>query len=142
MKRQALSTGFTLIELIVVATILGVMLTVALVSYASTTSRSRDGKRQADVEQVRSALEMWRSDNGSYVNVSSGAVYSALSTLQTQGYIDKMPRDPKSTGWSEYLYTQAGSGATYTICARTENVIPNQSCSSCTSPYNYCTKNP
>jgi general secretion pathway protein G len=136
-------SGFTLIELLVVATILAVLAAGALVSYASVNQRSRDSKRMSDLEQLRSALEMSRADTGSYIT-GSGIIPSTLGDLVSLGYIDKLPRDPKQSGWTEYSYISA-TGATYNICARTESIPVNQSCdaaATCGSNYNYCVKNP
>ena len=48
--------GFTLIEVLVAATILAVLAAGAIVSYTSVNQKSRDSRRMSDVEQVRSYL--------------------------------------------------------------------------------------
>ena len=58
--------GFTLIELLVAMTVAAVLMGLALVSYQSARKSARDAKRKSDLEQIRSALEMYRSDNGKY----------------------------------------------------------------------------
>ena len=58
--------GFTMIELLVAATILSILAAIGLVSFNSANVRARDGKRKADLEQARSALELYRSDVGYY----------------------------------------------------------------------------
>jgi len=64
--------GFTLIEVLVTATIIAVLTAAAAVSYSSVNKRSRDARRKSDIEQLRAALEQSRSDNGYYVmNYSS-----------------------------------------------------------------------
>ena len=128
--------GFTMIELLVVATILAVLAAAAMVSYSSVNIKSRDSKRLSDLEQVRSALEMYRADNGNYLIGS----WSDLSALKTDGYIDKLPVDPKNV--NPYTYTSDATGATYSMCADIEGPPPaNPSCT-CSSPYDYCVKNP
>jgi general secretion pathway protein G len=132
--------GFTLIELLVVGTILAVIAAGAVVSYASVNVKSRDSKRMSDVEQVRSALEMYRADYGSYI---VGAWGVALPTLKAGNYIDKTPIDPK-TGYTYYY--NSGTGSVYNICSQVEGPTPaSQACvanTTCGSPYNYCVKNP
>lgn len=58
--------GFTLIELLVAMTIVAVLMGLALVSFQGAKKTARDGKRKTDLEQLRSALEMYRADNGHY----------------------------------------------------------------------------
>jgi len=58
--------GFTLIELMVVLTVIGVLMGLALVSHQGARKSARDGKRKADLEQIRSALEMYRADKEEY----------------------------------------------------------------------------
>jgi prepilin-type N-terminal cleavage/methylation domain-containing protein len=139
------TSGFTLIEVLVAATIVAVLSAGAMVSFASVNVKSRDSRRSSDIEQMRSALEMFRADNGQYIN-STGDVAAALNVLKTNSYIEKIPSDPK-TGNPVYRYSSAG--ATYTICALMENA-PVASTLSCaadmancgSTSYNYCAKNP
>ena len=106
--------GFTFIELLVTVTIMAVMMAVAIVSYSSTNVRSRDTKRKADLEVIRSALEICRSNTGTYptsplgntVTCSDGAV-----TLKT------VPTDPKPP--AVYVYTRS-TPTTYTLTCTLE----------------------
>ena len=52
--------GFTLIELLVTVSILILLTAIASVSYRTVSRRARDGKRQSDLESVRTALEIYR----------------------------------------------------------------------------------
>lgn len=123
--------GFTFIELLVVITIILLLTSVGLVSYQSANRNARDNKRKADLEQVRSALEIYRADNGSYPAGDWSAMFSALSS----GYLNQEPQDPK--GYS-YYYNSAGN-TSYTICAYLEGSSPgtcgSASCGSETCNY-------
>ncbi len=132
--------GFTLIELLVVGTILAVLAAGAFVSYSTTTARSRDSKRLSDIEQVRSALEMFRADNASYYQ-ATGSVVSTLGILSPD-YISKLPSDPKFASTFDYYYNSAAPAATYELCAKTENLTDPGTCTCSDANYNYCTKNP
>ncbi len=112
-----LRKGFTLIEILVVMTIISLLASVAAVSYTSVTRSSRDARRQSDLEQVRSALEQYRSNNGMYPAVamncsSSGAISDGSGT-----YLSTVPRDPRCPSNSYYIST---SGSDYTIGAYLE----------------------
>lgn len=131
--------GFTLIELLVVMAIIGVLVSLALVSYQSARKSARDGKRKSDLEQIRSALEMYKSD-------SDTSIYPATGTWETDldGYI-AIPEDPLST--SNYAYSATGSN--YSLCAYLElggDAADVISCSSlncgATTACNYYTTSP
>jgi prepilin-type N-terminal cleavage/methylation domain-containing protein len=102
--------GFTLIELLVVIMIIVVLATIGLTSYSSANRRSRDARRAADLEQLRSALEMYRADNNTYP-LSAGLLVS--------NYISALPVDPRTQ--VTYIYnalTSAGASCTVTPCTR------------------------
>lgn len=120
MKDQSLkeNKGFTLIELMVAVTIVILLSAVGITSYRAANQKGRDGKRKSDINQIRSALEMYRSDVGTY---PTGVNWdSMISTLSTGNYISTIPQDPRSTDGYAYYYSSA-TGYTYTICALLES---------------------
>jgi type II secretory pathway pseudopilin PulG len=72
--------GFTMIELLVVATIIIVLSAVGLVSYRKAGESSRNAKRKADLEIVRQSLVLFRADNGYYPTAIS--LYNEDSALK------------------------------------------------------------
>jgi len=127
-------TAFTLIEILVVVTIIMLLTATAVVTYSTFLKQSRDAKRKADLGQISAALEMYRSNNVGYPNGN----WSNLSVL-TSGtiYIQSLPSDPKS---SSYSYYYIGSNTDYTLGAHLENVATTcQSLTTqCTSNCTYC----
>jgi type II secretion system protein G len=129
-------SGFTLIELLVVIAIIGVLAatSIALINPLQQFKKARDTKRKADLQQIRSALELYRSDNGTYpvsdwVNSQGGANW--IPGL-APSYIKTMPTDPQNINswpWSggyTYAYqsvTTCGinGGTSYILTARIEN---------------------
>ena len=108
-----LKSGFTLIELLVTMTIVAVLLSIALVSYQGARKSARDGKRKADLEQIRSALEMCRTDAGSYPTT----IYSDITCgTPAKTYLSGTPKDPSTSNNYYYL----GATNTYTLCAYLE----------------------
>lgn len=93
--------GFTFIEILVVITIIAILVVIGIVSYGSVNQRSRDARRKSDIEQIRSALEMYRADNGYYPDggptVNFDAVGLAGSAIETalSEYLSPIPVDPK-----------------------------------------------
>jgi prepilin-type N-terminal cleavage/methylation domain-containing protein len=63
--------AFTLVELLVVISIIGLLSTIATVSMSSARSKARDTKRQADVKQIITAMQMYYDTNGTYPNTGA-----------------------------------------------------------------------
>lgn len=113
--------GFTLIELLVVISLIGILMAISLVAFAQTKKSARDGKRKADLEQIRSALEIYRTDCKTYPLDSTLTFGSAtsLAGVETscagQVYMSSIPNDPVSSTRS-YYYHQASTN-NYILCA-------------------------
>ena len=128
--------GFTLIELLVSMTIVAVLVGISLVSYQGARKSGRDGKRKADLEQIRSALEMCRSDSGSYPlgSLSSGSDIICNARTYLTIPADTLP---------DRVYSYTGTANAYTLCATLEvdgGVVSG--CGSCTLDCNYKVVNP
>lgn len=93
--------GFTLIELLVVIAIIGILATIIVASFASAQERGRDSRRKADVDAIKKALELFKSDSvgGAFFPFGpEGAAAAELdASLQTNGYILSVPEDPSSS---------------------------------------------
>ena len=125
--------GFTLIELLVAMTILAVLMGISLVSYQGAKKSARDGKRKADLEQIRSALEIYRTDCKTYPT-SLIPLTGTGTSCSGNTYMAVIPVDP---GSCSYYYS--GSANSYTLCASLEtggtSVTGCGSCGSCTCNY-------
>jgi general secretion pathway protein G len=140
--------GFTMVELLIVVVVLALLTLVSGTTYLATMKTARDGKRKVDLENIRSALEVYKSDNSTYPILSSGPGPS--TTLST--YLDPssgkkyitMPTDPKNH--SDYYYVQADcttftSGQevcnSYILAVTLENspsTVPSGTCSGLKTP--------
>ncbi len=113
--------GFTLIELLVVSTIIVVLSAIGLVSFVNAGKSARDSKRKADLETVRQALVLYRSDNGSYpAGAGEAAGYSsAIADLSSGGFISSpTPLDPKND--IVYFYSYSSDTVTFALSATLE----------------------
>lgn len=60
--------GFTLLELLVVIAIIGILSSVVMVSLSNTRAKARDARRISDVNQIKTALELYYNNYGQYPN--------------------------------------------------------------------------
>ena len=86
--------AFSLIELMVVMTIIIVISAVAMVNYSGSTKKARDSRRIADLEKIRMALEVVR---------QSGTTYPDNINYLEPDYLSKVPVDPKTGGTYPYI---------------------------------------
>lgn len=135
MKRKQ-EQGFTIIELIVVMGVISVLATVliTIINPIAQFAKSRDGKRKADLEQMRAALEEYRADQGSYFTPPGSQAYlvacgNSFSTGSTT-YIQNMPCDPLGSGQlynsQNYAYGVNPTGSSYAAVACLENANDSQ----------------
>jgi prepilin-type N-terminal cleavage/methylation domain-containing protein len=85
---QNISTkkAFTLVELIVVITILAILATIWFMSYQSYTTDARDGKRKADLGELRNWLELYQAKKASLPIPDNYATIQSWITLLYQWY--------------------------------------------------------
>jgi len=139
--------SFTLIEILVVATIIALLAGGGAVVYTQLNINARDAKRKTDLEQIRAALEMYRSNsNDGKYPIGNGI--DTLSILVNNKYIQRIPKDPVYPDYTYFYRSDAGIG--YTLAAQLEtnsscnNPVPpitenscgtKKSCNYCLGPY-------
>lgn len=144
--------GFSLIELLVVATIIIVLSTIGVVSFSSSGKTARDNRRKADIEMVRQALVLHRNEQGGYPTISANnpkdRYGGMVDMLADGGYLsDPTPLDPKNDDIYYYGYTSTYQNPTFCLCAELETDKGNKTSRSCegsylTSGQFYCVQQP
>ena len=141
--------GFTLIELLVVMTIIGLLAGISLFAMGGARESARDGIRKADLETVRSALELYKADCNQYpASITFGGTLTGdgINCPAGNEYMGEVPQDPL-TG-RDYDYASTGTPpSSYTLCAALEGEIALDSvCNipglSCTATCSYHADNP
>jgi general secretion pathway protein G len=106
--------GFTLIEIMVVILIIGLLALMVVPRLRGVADRAKRTKAQADIQELKQALDRYYLDNGSYPTTDQGlqALVSpptagrVPSNYEQGGYIEKLPSDP----WgNQYFYQSDGS---------------------------------
>lgn len=140
--------GFTLIELLVVITIVGILIGLSVFGLQGSRESSRDARRKADLELIRSGIEIYKSDCLAYpiatytTNWPSSIVGDGSPTSCAVANVYLAPPTDPSSLERNYYYTS--DGTTYTLCASLEQGgggVP-AGCGSCTVACNYKVTNP
>jgi prepilin-type N-terminal cleavage/methylation domain-containing protein len=77
--------GYTLVELLIVIVVIGLISTIALLSYTNTQQKSRDSQRKVSAIIVSEALEEYYSRNGEYLAVSKMTAANATTPKNLLG---------------------------------------------------------
>jgi general secretion pathway protein G len=88
--------GFTLIEIIIVFTLIGILVGMGLPQYKYATRKARESVLREDLFQMRKLIDQYYSDKGKYP--------ASLRTLVEEKYLRTVPIDPltgKSDTWVE-----------------------------------------
>ncbi len=156
MEKKKRNKGFTLVELMVVMVIIGILAGLTLTAFVGSRKTARDGKRKADLEQIRSALEMYRADKGQYPPLDGGGwctqisnpTYPQVKNALEAGYIASVPQDPLYAGtYQDYFYRRINNSQ-YALYAELETLNVNDDFSGCAriggtnNEYDYKVTNP
>src|ERR1700686_2668292 len=94
------SRGFTLIELIVVVTIIGILAGIAISNVRFAQQKAREAALKDDLHEMRKAIDDYYADKQKYPD--------SLATLKTDKYLRDIPKDPM-TGKTDWQEVQASS---------------------------------
>jgi len=110
--------GFTLLEIIVVITIIAVLAAYIAPKVAGRADDARISKVKNDIQVLESALELYRLDNFTYPTSDQGLEAlvtkpsDSLKNWKTGGYIKKLRKDP----WgNDYQYRSPGRESEFEI---------------------------
>src|SRR5207245_932896 len=81
-----LNAGFTMIELLIVMTLIVLLATMGMTQYRSSVMLSREAVLKEDLFRMRDAIDQYYADKGQYP--------STLDALVSDGYLRRIPDDP------------------------------------------------
>ncbi len=108
------SQGFTLIEILIVVVILSILAIAVVPQFLDQPEKARVARAQSDIQNLKTALSMYKLDNFSYPSTSQGlqalvskpAGQPLAKNWKPGGYMEKMVRDP----WgNDYQYLNPGN---------------------------------
>lgn len=114
--RSATKNGFTIVELLVVMSIIVLLGSLILLQVSSSRARSRDAEREAEIKSLQNALALYIVNNKLYP-VYSGPLTgsdSASTALVGDSALQQVPLDPFNSGNYRYAYAST-DGSTYTL---------------------------
>lgn len=120
LRKQA----FSLLELLIVIAIIGILVSIGVVSYSQAQKKSRDSRRTADMKAVQAAFEQYYADNN--------GSYPAACAVPNATYLPAgLPTDPKNSASYVYSLTNCTTGTSYCFCAQLEAGAGNASNATC-----------
>ena len=134
------AAGFSLIEIIVIISIIGFLSSIVLVASKNASIRGRDARRMADIRQMDSAIQAYIADNGhapylgslrcNLTNLGDNSCHANEVNVfgwqelekDLKPYISRLPKDPcgincyeryYSRQYFSYLYDAPSTAMTY-----------------------------
>jgi general secretion pathway protein G len=91
-----LNSGFTLIELMVVISLIVILASMGLVQYRQSVVRSKEAVLKEDLFRMRDAIDQYYADKNQYP--------ASITALVSDGYLRQVPKDPftnSESSWQE-----------------------------------------
>lgn len=125
-RNRSGNRGFTLIELVVVMTIIAILAGAAVIQINNRTRDARRARALADLKAFETAIDLYAADNGQPPTQQQG-----LEALRTKPSSAPVPRNwngpylkkpiPKDPWGNDYVYQRSGSSDEYEILSYGED---------------------
>jgi general secretion pathway protein G len=103
LSRRRSSHGFTIIELMVVMTIIVVLASMGLVQYRRSIVYSKEATLREDLFRMRDAVDQYFADKNEYP--------PTLDALVSEGYLRALPKDPFTNATTTWQTTMSDPDA-------------------------------
>lgn len=85
-REARIPNGFSLIELLIVVSVIGILATMAVPTYQASVVKAKETALRQDLFTLRDVLDQHRADRGKYP--------SSVQILVSAGYLRTVPKDP------------------------------------------------
>ena len=85
-RRRRREGGFTLVELLIVISLISILAAMGLVQYRNSVVAAKESTLKTDLFRMRDAIDQYYADKSKYP--------SSLDSLVSDGYMRKIPEDP------------------------------------------------
>ena len=85
-KRLGREGGFTLVELLIVISLISILAAMGLVQYRNSVVAAKEATLKTDLFRMRDAIDQYYADKNKYP--------SSLDSLVSDGYLRRVPEDP------------------------------------------------
>lgn len=145
--------GFTLVELMVVISVIAVLATIVYANLGKANPKARDAERQADLRNLQTAIEQYKQKNGRYPVMGTDTDGDTFSSEKdgmaayvvglAPTFMTVLPKDTSRGSNLGYTYVSNAEGSSYKIMAvgtvESETVTAAHPMKSCdTSAANIC----
>jgi len=119
-KTMRLERGFTLIEIMVVVTILAILIALVAPKMVGRTDQARRVSTKAQIRNIEGALQLYKLDNGVYPSTDQGldalvekpSIGEIPNNWKEGGYLKKVPKD----SWGHpFVYVSPGTHGDYDL---------------------------
>ncbi|CAM2779460.1 type II secretion system major pseudopilin GspG [Pseudoalteromonas sp. A3] len=109
MKYKFKSSGFTLVELLIVMVILGLLASIVAPRMFSKVDSAREGTAKAQMQVIATALDSYRLDIGYYPDTLNELLQSTKRQWDGPYFPQKIPLDPWGNEYSYSASSEANS---------------------------------
>lgn len=105
-RQRLLRRAFTLVEMLLVITIIGILAALVVPKMMGRSEQARQAAAKADIAAIKTSLDAYEVDNGFYPKNLGDLIQQPRDARNWRGpYLDKLPQDP----WGfDYVYAQPG----------------------------------
>lgn len=97
--RSKAEAGWTLIELMVVISLIMILSSIALASYRNSITHAKEAALRSDLMLMRDAIDQYYADKGKYPE--------SLDALVSESYLRTVPKDPFTDSTTTWQTTEA-----------------------------------
>ena len=98
-SRELRREGFTIIELLIVMTLVIILASIGMVQYRNTQTRAKEAALKENLFRMRDAMDQFYADKNKWP--------ADLAELVSEGYIREVPKDPMTNSKDTWQTTQA-----------------------------------